>query len=166
MTREEFEALGEGDIIQSASGQGYVVTANYGDWKIAVRTVTVTNPKEWKLARKSEEEREVNEEIFGIYLADKLKAAGKTQADFAATVGLSAQYMTDMKKGNRSPSTALLEGMEAHLSCDLDEAYWLAGRITPDVYELMLEVGPREWRRLREHYALAKSNGNEAERRN
>lgn len=52
MTREEFDALKEGDVIRQivGSGQGYIVTENYGKWKIVVRTITATNPEEWELA--------------------------------------------------------------------------------------------------------------------
>ena len=41
-----------GDIVQSrGSGMAYIVTANYGDYAIAVRTAHVTNPIEWKLVK-------------------------------------------------------------------------------------------------------------------
>ncbi len=52
MTAEELLHLQVGDIIRSrSSGQAYVITANYRDRIIAVRTVDVTNASEWVLAR-------------------------------------------------------------------------------------------------------------------
>lgn len=53
MTRKEFNALEPGDIIQSASGVGYVVTANYGRRATAAKMADMTNPGEWKLIRKA-----------------------------------------------------------------------------------------------------------------
>lgn len=86
---------------------------------------------------------------FGLYLGDHLQRAGCTQAEFADSVGISPQYLSDIKSGSRAASDAVLEGMATHLGCDRDEAYWIAGRITPDVEKLMLELGPDSWRRLR-----------------
>ena len=44
--------LREGNIIQHRlTGQTYVVTANYGKYAIAVRTMHVSNPAEWKLVK-------------------------------------------------------------------------------------------------------------------
>jgi hypothetical protein len=48
MTAEEFHALKPGDFITSdATGELYIVTANYGDRVTAVRSVDLTNPDEW-----------------------------------------------------------------------------------------------------------------------
>ncbi len=94
----------------------------------------------------------MSEQLFGIYLSDHLHRAGMTQAAFAEKIGLSRQYVSDIKKGGRPPSDAVLEGVVEHLGCERDEAYWVAGRITPDVHQLMLDIGPVQWRRLREHY--------------
>lgn len=48
------ETLKPGDIIQHRStGESYVVTANYGDYAIAVRTVHVSNPDEWLVVGRS-----------------------------------------------------------------------------------------------------------------
>ena len=48
--------LQAGDIVQSrGSGMAYIVTANYGDCAIAVRTAHVTNPSEWILVRPNKE---------------------------------------------------------------------------------------------------------------
>lgn len=50
----EGEPLRPGDIIQHlATGESYVVTANYGDYAIAVRTVHVSNPDEWLVVGRS-----------------------------------------------------------------------------------------------------------------
>ena len=50
MTKGEFKDLREGDIVQGkASGEGYIVTGNYGDRVTAVRTVDITQPDEWEL---------------------------------------------------------------------------------------------------------------------
>jgi len=60
MTRKEFQDLSVGDVIRHKSqpafaGQGYVVTATFGDRVTAVRTADVTNPDEWELAVKISE---------------------------------------------------------------------------------------------------------------
>lgn len=53
MTKTEFKKLKEGDIITSASGHGYIVTQRVSDTEfIAVRTMSVSNPSEWRLAKK------------------------------------------------------------------------------------------------------------------
>ena len=52
MTKEQFNLLERGDIIESYSGISYVVTAHYGDHVIAVRTVELTNPAEWMIVLK------------------------------------------------------------------------------------------------------------------
>ncbi|WP_424138650.1 hypothetical protein [Roseomonas chloroacetimidivorans] len=48
MTEAELRALREGDVVQHANGDGYVVILDRGNRKIAVRTVEVSNPAEWK----------------------------------------------------------------------------------------------------------------------
>ncbi len=92
--------------------------------------------------------------LFGLYLADHLERAGLSQADFAQKVGISRQYLSDIKLGGRPPSGTVLDGMIEHLDLDRDEVYWMAGLITPDIEQLMLDIGPEQWRRLREHYDL------------
>ena len=48
MTREEFLKLERGDIVQHlSSGISYVIEQSCSNVKIAVRTVTLTNPTEW-----------------------------------------------------------------------------------------------------------------------
>ena len=48
------EALQQGDIIRhKMGGESYVVTANYGTYAIAVRTVHVSNPGEWEVIGRS-----------------------------------------------------------------------------------------------------------------
>ena len=89
------------------------------------------------------------ESNFGLYLIDHLQHAGFMQAEFAEAVGISPQYLSDIKSGSRAAPDTVLEGMATHLGCDRDEAYWIAGRITPDVEKLMLELGPESWRQLR-----------------
>lgn len=54
MTKDEFHGLTTGDIVRSVGGtNAYVVYANYGNRVTAVRTVDVTDPDEWILARKA-----------------------------------------------------------------------------------------------------------------
>lgn len=49
---ENVMQLKTGDIIRSRlTGEGYVVTGQYGDRATAVRTVDVTNPDEWLVMR-------------------------------------------------------------------------------------------------------------------
>jgi hypothetical protein len=53
MTRDELKNLGPGDLVRFVGGaEAYVVTVNYGDHAIAVRTQHVCNPAEWELVRK------------------------------------------------------------------------------------------------------------------
>ena len=54
MTKDEFEQLTPGDIVRiKGDWQGYIVTASYGTRATAVRTVDITNPREWDLIEKS-----------------------------------------------------------------------------------------------------------------
>lgn len=50
MTEAEMAALQPGDVVTGHLGLGFIVTANYGDRVIAVRTVDLTNPREWQRA--------------------------------------------------------------------------------------------------------------------
>ena len=54
MQPEDLKSLTTGDIVRSADGATYIVTANYGDRVTAVRTVDITNPSEWDLVLKAE----------------------------------------------------------------------------------------------------------------
>lgn len=48
MTDEEFKALREGDVVQHvSSGEGYIITGDLFDCKIATRTLEISNPPEW-----------------------------------------------------------------------------------------------------------------------
>lgn len=55
MERDEFEQLTRGDVVQHLrNGESYVIhdrVVDRGEWLrfIAIRTVTVSNPREWKL---------------------------------------------------------------------------------------------------------------------
>lgn len=53
MTKAELNGLNTGDIIKGATGNVYVVLANYGSHITAVRTVDVTNESEWSLVAKA-----------------------------------------------------------------------------------------------------------------
>lgn len=53
MTREQFLKLHRGDIVRSASGRTYIVTAHYGEHAIAVDAIDISNPQEWILVHKS-----------------------------------------------------------------------------------------------------------------
>jgi hypothetical protein len=52
MTRDELNRLQPGDIIQSASGDGYIVAVNDGQMITATRTLEISNPDEWTLVKK------------------------------------------------------------------------------------------------------------------
>lgn len=53
MTREQLAQLQPGDIIRPVGGaEAMIVTANYGNHAVAVRTVHVANPGEWELVAK------------------------------------------------------------------------------------------------------------------
>jgi hypothetical protein len=50
MTKEEFENLTARDYVRhKGSGRGYMITNDYGNRKIAVTTIEITNPDEWEL---------------------------------------------------------------------------------------------------------------------
>jgi hypothetical protein len=54
MTSEEFKNLSCGDIVRHKSnGEVLVITNNYGDHVIAVKTYDMRNPDEWKLILKA-----------------------------------------------------------------------------------------------------------------
>lgn len=52
MTEDQFRNLETGDIVQAPNGEGYIVTSNYGGRLIAVRTIWITNPSEWRIEKK------------------------------------------------------------------------------------------------------------------
>jgi hypothetical protein len=53
MTEAEFKKLEVGDVVTSVEGYGYIVTERISETElIAVRTVTMSIPKEWKLFKK------------------------------------------------------------------------------------------------------------------
>lgn len=59
MTPEQFRALKTGDTVRhDHSAVAYVVTANYGDRVTAVRSVDMTNPKEWTVIKPPPSPRE------------------------------------------------------------------------------------------------------------
>lgn len=47
MTDEELRRLKEGDVVQHADGDGYVIVRDMGRTKLAIRTIEVSNPSEW-----------------------------------------------------------------------------------------------------------------------
>lgn len=50
--------LESGDIVVGkSSGLSYVVTDNYGDYVIAVRTQHITNPLEWEVIKADSQEQ-------------------------------------------------------------------------------------------------------------
>jgi len=50
MTPKQFKALQRGDIVRNVgASESYVVTGNYGGRITAVRSVDMTNPREWDL---------------------------------------------------------------------------------------------------------------------
>lgn len=53
MTREQFLKLTRGDIVRSASGRSYIVSAHYGEHAIAVDAIDISNPQEWTLIHKT-----------------------------------------------------------------------------------------------------------------
>ena len=52
MTNLEFSRLRPGQIVRSASGQTWIISANYGQHVTAVQTVDISNPTEWEIVTK------------------------------------------------------------------------------------------------------------------
>lgn len=56
MTKEQMSKLEQGDIVRGKlSGNSYVITANYGDYVIGVRTIHISHPEEWDVVKGPEE---------------------------------------------------------------------------------------------------------------
>lgn len=69
MPNNKFKDFERGAIIQHEStADSYVVTANYGSRCVAVRTVDITNPDEWKLASTGKDKN-----MFPIELKNRIK---------------------------------------------------------------------------------------------
>lgn len=96
----------------------------------------------------------MEEQLFGIYLRDRRKQAGHTQRSLATASGLDFTYICKLERGNAGtrPSENALEAFAQALEVDRDELFWVAGKITPDVQKIMLDIGPQRWKHLREHY--------------
>lgn len=101
------------------------------------------------------ETKEPQAALFGVYMVDRLEAAGLSQRAFARLVGLSATYLTFVKQGHRPPPDAVLTGLSEHAGCDIDEVYWQADRLPPDIESLVIEAGPEYWRSIRRSYYFA-----------
>lgn len=58
MTNNEMQNLQVGDVVRMVSGSGmsFVITANYGTRVTAVRTVDITNPREWEIVMRCKSE--------------------------------------------------------------------------------------------------------------
>lgn len=53
MNQQQFHELRPGDIVRHVVGHdGYIVTGNYGDYVVAVRTIIMGRPEEWTLVKK------------------------------------------------------------------------------------------------------------------
>lgn len=89
---------------------------------------------------------------FDVYLQDRRDRKGYTRRSLAGRLGISPQYLCDIEKGNRPPLGRIIESAIAILDLDRYEAYWVAGRLPPEIEELPLEAGPDEWRRLDGRY--------------
>lgn len=47
---KKISQLKSGDIVKNkGSAYGYVITANYGNYAIGVRTIHISNPNEWEI---------------------------------------------------------------------------------------------------------------------
>ena len=54
MTEEQKRDLRQGDIVRAGPrGEIAIVTANEGDFVIAIRTITIFRPDEWDLVQKN-----------------------------------------------------------------------------------------------------------------
>ena len=55
MTKESFQKLEKGDIVQNlGSGNSYVVSESFGDKVVLIRTLIATHPSEWILIQRLE----------------------------------------------------------------------------------------------------------------
>lgn len=104
-------------------------------------------------------QRTSEEEIFGVYLRDIRKQADLSQRTLATISRLDSTYISKLENGKSGtkPSDAALLIFADALGSDRDEMFWAAGKITPDIRNLMLEIGPEQWRRLRNHYTGTRS---------
>ncbi len=107
--------------------------------------------------------RAKTESNFGLYLADHRDRKGHTQRELASKLSISPQYLSDIEKGNRKVTDAVLTRAIVLLGLDPYEAYWIAGRLPGDVEELLLEAGPAEWHILKGKYG--RGAGNSSNRR-
>ena len=51
MTQKEFDSLRHGDIVRHKIGDSYVITYNISNGFVGIRTIGITNPKEWDLIK-------------------------------------------------------------------------------------------------------------------
>lgn len=74
---------------------------------------------------------------FGQTITKHRQLMGLTQKALAAKVSLSPQYMNDIEKDNRSPtSPALLDDLAKALHIAPEILYFKAGRLMPDCYRV------------------------------
>lgn len=70
---------------------------------------------------------------FSTYIKLARERKGLYQKDVALQVQITAQYLNDLERGRREPSDAVLCHLADTLGFDTDFAYYLVGKLPPDL---------------------------------
>ena len=78
---------------------------------------------------------------MGSEIATARKKAGLSQKQLAAETlkedgkSISAQFLNDIERDRRRPSSHILNGLAARLGLEADDLHFLAGQVPPDFVE-------------------------------
>lgn len=74
------------------------------------------------------------DEAFGAYIQRARRAAGRTQRDVAAALGIDFTYLSKLENGRGDPpGEETIRGLAAELDLDAELALALAGKVPPEL---------------------------------
>ena len=98
----------------------------------------------------------MNPSELGAHIRESREAKGTSLRKFAAEIGVSPTYLSKVETGAEKPAAPVVQRIAAALGLHSDELLGRAGKIAPDVLEIMLS-DPVHWARtIREVTRLRK----------
>lgn len=91
------------------------------------------------LMRVSKEESGVKEKEFGRYIRDMRSIRGFTLSQVADRLEISTNYVSQIERGVRKVTDDLVVALAKLYNVDLDELFWMSGKIPVGVRKLIME---------------------------